>query len=124
MRRERDIVARPSLAKCCRAELNPGPDVQTDAEIETWIRKATGTSYHPCGTCRMGVDDRAVVDGEGRVKAVTGLRVVDASIMPRVVTGNLNAPGYLVAMQRTIRRRGENRSMMSLPFRTRRSAAC
>jgi choline dehydrogenase len=97
VRQGREIVAQPSLGKYCRAELNPGPDVQTDAEIQEWIRHATGTSYHPCGTCRMGVDDDAVVDSEGRVKAVTGLRVVDASIMPRVITGNLNAPVMMMA---------------------------
>jgi choline dehydrogenase len=71
--------------------------VQTDAEIEAWVRKATGTSYHPAGTCRMGIDDDAVVDSEGRVRAVTGLRVVDASIMPKVVTANLNAPIMMMA---------------------------
>jgi choline dehydrogenase len=97
VRQARDIVAQPSLAKYARAELNPGPSVQTDAEIEAWIRTATGTSYHPCGTCRMGVDDDAVVDSEGRVKAVSGLRVVDASIMPKVITGNLNAPVMMMA---------------------------
>jgi choline dehydrogenase len=97
VRQAREIVAQPSLGKYCRAELNPGPDVQTDAEIEAWIRLATGTSYHPCGTCRMGVDEDAVVDSEGRVKAVTGLRVVDASIMPRVITGNLNSPVMMMA---------------------------
>ena len=97
VRQARELVAQPSLGKYCRAELNPGPDVQTDSEIEAWIRHATGTSYHPSGTCRMGVDDDAVVDSEGRVKAVTGLRVVDASIMPKVVTGNLNAPVMMMA---------------------------
>lgn len=97
VRQTRDIVARPSLAKFCRAELNPGPHVRSDAEIETWIRQATGTSYHPSGTCRMGVDDQAVVNGQGRVNAVTGLRVVDASIMPAVITGNLNAPVMMMA---------------------------
>ena len=97
VRQARDIVAQPGLAKYCRAELNPGPDVQTDAEIEAWVRTSTGTSYHPSGSCRMGVDDDAVVDSEGRVKAVTGLRVVDASIMPKVVTANLNAPIMMMA---------------------------
>jgi choline dehydrogenase len=97
VRQARELVAQPSLAKYCRAELNPGPDVQTDAEIKAWIRSTTGTSYHPSGTCRMGVDDDAVVDSEGRVKAVTGLRVVDASIMPNVITGNLNAPVMMMA---------------------------
>lgn len=93
----RELVAQPSLAKYCTGELNPGPHVRTDAEIAAWIRQATGTSYHPSGTCRMGVDDDAVVDGEGRVKAVPGLRVVDASIMPKVITGNLNAPVMMMA---------------------------
>jgi|tagenome__1003787_1003787.scaffolds.fasta_scaffold20984423_5 choline dehydrogenase len=97
VRQARELVAQPSLKKYCRAELNPGPDVQTDAEIEAWIRTATGTSYHPSGTCRMGVDDDAVVDTEGRVKAVSRLRVVDASIMPKVITGNLNAPVMMMA---------------------------
>ena len=97
VRQSRELVAQPSLGKYCRAELNPGPDIQTDAEIEAWIRDATGTSYHPSGTCRMGVDDEAVVDSEGRVKAVAGLRVVDASIMPKVITGNLNAPVMMMA---------------------------
>jgi choline dehydrogenase len=97
VRQTREIVAQPSLARYCRAELSPGPDVQTDAEIEAFIRHATGTSYHPSGTCRMGTDDGAVVDTEGRVNAVANLRVVDASIMPKVVTGNLNAPVMMMA---------------------------
>jgi choline dehydrogenase len=97
VRQTRELVAQPSLARYCRAELNPGPDVATDADIEAFIRKAAGTSYHPSGTCRMGVDDDAVVDSEGRVKAVSGLRVVDASIMPKVITGNLNAPVMMMA---------------------------
>lgn len=106
VRQTREIVAQPSLARYCRAELNPGPEVVTDAEIEAFIRKATGTSYHPSGTCRMGVDDKAVVDGEGRVKAVAGLRVVDASIMPKVITGNLNAPVMMMAEKITDRIKG------------------
>lgn len=97
VRQTREIVAQPGLARYCRAELNPGPDVVTDAEIEAFVRKVAGTSYHASGTCRMGVDDEAVVDNEGRVKAVSRLRVVDASIMPRVVTGNLNAPVMMMA---------------------------
>jgi choline dehydrogenase len=97
VRQSRDLVAQASLRKYCRAELNPGPSVRTDAEIEAWVRQATGTSYHPSGTCGMGVDDSAVVDREGRVNAVTGLRVVDASIMPKVITGNLNAPVMMMA---------------------------
>jgi choline dehydrogenase len=93
----RELVQQPSLRRYLRAELNPGPDVKTDAEIREWIRHATGTSYHPSGTCRMGVDAAAVVDSEARVQAVAGLRVVDASIMPKVITGNLNAPVMMMA---------------------------
>jgi choline dehydrogenase len=106
VRQTREIVAQPSLARYGKAELNPGPDVVSDAEIEAFIRRGTGTSYHPSGTCRMGVDDEAVVDGEGRVKVVSGLRVVDASIMPRVITGNLNAPVMMMAEKIADRIRG------------------
>jgi choline dehydrogenase len=97
VRQTRDIAAQPSLARYSKGELSPGPDVVSDKDIEALIRKGTGTSYHPSGTCRMGVDDDAVVDAEGRVKTVSRLRVVDASIMPRVVTGNLNAPVMMMA---------------------------
>lgn len=97
VRQARDLVSQPSLAKYLRGELNPGPTVRTDSEIEAWVRQATGTSYHPSGTCRMGVDEDAVVDEQGRVRAVEGLRVVDASIMPKVITGNLNAPVMMMA---------------------------
>lgn len=106
VKQAREIVSRPSLARLCRAELNPGPAVRSDDEIAAWVRTVTGTSYHPSGTCRMGVDDNAVVDGEGRVKAVSGLRVVDASIMPKVVTANLNAPVMMMAEKIADRIRG------------------
>lgn len=93
----RELVQQPSLKRYLRAELNPGPDVTTDSEIREWIRRNTGTSYHPSGSCRMGADPDAVVDSEARVQAVDGLRVVDASIMPKVITGNLNAPVMMMA---------------------------
>ncbi|MFF3372136.1 choline dehydrogenase [Streptomyces sp. NPDC002680] len=86
--------------------LTPGPEVTSDAEIEAFVRRATGTSYHPSGTCRMGTDAEAVVDGEGRVNAVRDLRVVDASIMPKVITGNLNAPVMMMAEKIADRIRG------------------
>lgn len=93
----RELVAQPSLARYVKAELNPGPDVLTDTEIEGFIRKETRTSYHPCGTCRMGEDDAAVVDCEGRVKAVRRLKLVGASITPKEVTGSLKAPVMMMA---------------------------
>jgi choline dehydrogenase len=78
-------------------ELNPGPDVTSDSEIAAFIRAHTGTSYHASGTCRMGADEESVVDPEGRMRAVGNLRVADASIMPKVVTANLNAPVMMMA---------------------------
>ncbi|MFM7686054.1 MAG: choline dehydrogenase [Ilumatobacteraceae bacterium] len=79
------------------AELTPGPDVESDADIEAFLRKKVGTSYHSSSTCRMGSDPSAVVDTDARVNAVQRLRIVDASIMPKVVTGNLNAPVMMMA---------------------------
>ena len=79
------------------AELSPGPAVQTDAEIDAHIRASAETAYHPSCSCRMGMDDMAVVDGAGRVHGVQNLRVVDASIRPEVVSGNLNVPTIMMA---------------------------
>jgi choline dehydrogenase len=79
------------------AEVTPGPDVRTDDDIRTWLRKTAGTNYHPCCSCRMGEGDDAVVDAEGRVHGIEALRVVDASIMPEIVSGNLNAPVIMMA---------------------------
>ncbi|MBC3193403.1 choline dehydrogenase [Pseudonocardia sp. C8] len=87
-------------------ELNPGPDVTSDREIEAFVRSACNTSYHGSGSCRMGVDDDAVVDQHGRVNTIGGLRVADASIMPRVVTANLNAPVMMMAEKLADRIRG------------------
>ncbi len=97
VRLARALVDQAAWRPYLHGELNPGPDVTTDREIEAFLRHALNTSYHGCGTCRMGVDDDAVVDPEGRVKAVAGLRVVDASIMPTEVTANLNAPIVMMA---------------------------
>jgi choline dehydrogenase len=77
--------------------MSPGPQVQTDAEIDEHIRNSAETAYHPSGTCRMGTDALAVTDPQGRVHGVRGLRVVDASIMPQVVSGNTNAPTIMIA---------------------------
>ena len=75
----------------------------SDSEIEAWVRRSSGTDYHPCGTCRMGSDDdadeRIVVDGKLRVRDMRGLYVVDASVMPAIVSGNLNAPTQMIAMK-------------------------
>ncbi len=76
---------------------DPGLAGLTDAEMAGWLRQNASTQYHPCGTCKMGMDDQAVVDQAGRVHGIEALRVVDASIMPRVTSGNLNAPTIMIA---------------------------
>jgi choline dehydrogenase len=78
-------------------EMAPGAHVQTDGEIDSWIRANAETIYHPVGTCKMGNDPMAVVDGALRVRGVEGLRVVDASVMPSLVGGNTNAPTIMIA---------------------------
>ena len=78
-------------------ELEPGIEAQTDDEIVAAIRGTTSTDYHPSGTCRMGHDKMAVVDGEMRVHGLEGLRVVDASVMPSIISANLNAPTQMIA---------------------------
>jgi choline dehydrogenase len=95
----REVVAQSALQSIRGAELFPGPQVQSDADVDAWIRRAAETIYHPVGTCRMGVagDGMAVVDDQLRVMGLEGLRVVDASVMPTLVGGNTNAPTIMVA---------------------------
>ena len=97
IRLTRTLVSQSAWDEYRREELTPGPDVTSDSEIEAFVRRSTGTSYHASGTCRMGVDANAVVDSDGRLNGIRRLRVVDASIMPKVITGNLNAPVMMMA---------------------------
>ena len=90
-------VAQPVFDRFRGIEIEPGPDARTDAEIVAAIRGTATTDYHPCGTCRMGNDKMAVVDGEMRVHGIEGLRVVDASVMPAIISANLNAPTQMIA---------------------------
>lgn len=78
-------------------EIDPGPDVKTDAEIRAWIRANVTTDFHPCGTCRTGLGQNSVADERFRVHGIEGLRVVDASMKPRVISANLNAPTQMLA---------------------------
>lgn len=93
----RDIVARPALAKYRPEEFKPGPHYQTEEDLWKGVGDIATTIFHPVGTCRMGPDDAAVVDPRLRVKGVNGLRVVDASIMPTITSGNTNSPVIMIA---------------------------
>ncbi|SMH41931.1 choline dehydrogenase [Mesorhizobium australicum] len=97
IRLTREIFGQEAFAPYRGKEISPGSHVQTDEELDDFIREHVESAYHPCGTCRMGrADDRhAVVDPECRVIGVDGLRVADSSIFPRVTNGNLNAPSIM-----------------------------
>ena len=92
----RKIATTGPLAEYVEAEHIPGDDVVSDAQMLEYLRHNGATSFHPVGTCRMGPDDRAVVDPRLRVRGIEGLRVADASIMPRIVSGNTNAPTIMI----------------------------
>ena len=85
------------MQKCVSEEFLPGPAAQSDEDFLDYIRQTAGTTYHPTSTCMMGQHERAVVDTELRVRGVEGLRVIDASIMPAVVSGNTNAGTIMIA---------------------------
>ncbi|MDB5432031.1 MAG: glucose-methanol-choline oxidoreductase [Caulobacter sp.] len=95
----RDVAAQAALDPYRESEFAPGADIQSDADIDAWIRAKAETIYHPVGTCRMGVhgDAMAVVDDQLRVQGIAGLRVIDASVMPTLVGGNTNAPTIMIA---------------------------
>lgn len=92
----RELLQQPAFKEYVGEEIFPGKNVQTDEELEDWLRKTCHSSYHPCGTCKMGTDDMAVVDPECRVHGIENLRVADASIMPIVPSGNLNCPSMMI----------------------------
>ena len=95
----REVHAQPALAPFRGPELAPGPEIRSAAEVDAWIRRTVETGYHPVGTCKMGPagDDTAVVDPDCRVHGLAGLRVIDASVMPAVVSGNTNAATIMIA---------------------------
>ncbi|PWU29367.1 choline dehydrogenase [Pseudomonas sp. RW407] len=102
----REIMAQPALDAYRGRELSPGLDKKSDAELDAFVREHAETAFHPSCSCKMGEDDMAVVDGQGRVHGMEGLRVVDASIMPRIITGNLNATTIMIAEKIADRIRG------------------
>ena len=97
VRLTREIIEQPAFDAFRGDELAPGPDTQSDEAIDAFVRERGESAYHPSCTCRMGEDAMAVVDPAGRVHGVKGLRVIDASIMPSIVSGNLNAPTIMMA---------------------------
>lgn len=98
-REARRIFTQPALAGMTGAEIEPGAQCRSDDEIDAALRKIVNTAYHPTGTCKMGPDSdpMAVVDTRLRVRGVAGLRVVDASVMPEIISGNTSAPTMMIA---------------------------
>ncbi|RKR02638.1 choline dehydrogenase [Kushneria sinocarnis] len=102
----RRIMEQPAMDPYRRREISPGPEVQSDEQLDEFVRNEAETAYHPCGSCRMGEGPETVVDGQGRVHGMAGLRVIDASLMPVIVTGNLNATTIMMAEKIADRVRG------------------
>lgn len=100
-REARRIFSQPALAPLSGAEIEPGSEVQSEAQIDAALRTLVNTAYHPTGTCKMGPadDPMAVVDDRLRVRGVSGLRVVDASVMPGIISGNTSAPTMMIAQR-------------------------
>jgi len=97
MRFTRRIMAAPALARYRPEELKPGADIESDEALQRAAGDLGATIFHPVGTCKMGSDAYAVVDDRLRVRGIAGLRVIDASIMPRITSGNTNAPTVMIA---------------------------
>lgn len=98
VRLTRELFQQPAMQRFAAEEIQPGPKVNADAEIDAFIREHCESAYHPCGTCKMGdaKDPTAVVDPECRVIGIEALRVADSSIMPQVTNGNLNGPTIMI----------------------------
>ncbi len=110
VRKARQILASPQFDALRGEEMAPGKNVQTDEEILAYLRQGASTVYHPVGTCKMGVDEMAVVNPEDlKVKGLQNLRVIDASIMPKLISGNTSAPSMMI---------GEKGARMILENRT------
>jgi choline dehydrogenase len=92
----RDIADQKAFDFCRGPEVSPGRDVVSDADIDAYVRANANSAYHPCGSCKIGRDEMAVVDSQLRVQGIVGLRVADASVMPAITNGNINAPSMMI----------------------------
>ena len=97
VRLTREIINQPGLDEYRGEEIQPGLTIQTDEEIDEFVRSSVESAYHPSCSCKMGEDEMAVVNSETKVHGIEGLRVVDSSIFPTIPNGNLNSPTIMVA---------------------------
>jgi choline dehydrogenase len=97
VRLTREIISQPAMDAYRDSEIQPGEAVQSDGEIDAFVRSAVESAYHPSCACRMGEDDMAVVDSSTRVRGIEALRGVDSSIFPTITNGNLNSPTIMLA---------------------------
>jgi choline dehydrogenase len=97
VRLTREIISQSAFDDFRDGEIQPGEHIQSDEEIDAFVRDAVESAYHPSCSCKMGEDDMAVVDSDTKVHGIKGLRVVDSSIFPTIPNGNLNAPTIMVA---------------------------
>ena len=93
----REIMSQPSMDAFRGEVIQPTAEIQTDEQIDQFVRESVDSAYHPCGTCKMGIDALAVVDAELRVHGLANIRVIDASVFPTIPNGNLNAPTMMLA---------------------------
>ncbi len=107
VKRAREILKQASLDRWRGPELAPGPDVQTDDQIDEFIRRTAMTAHHPSCTCQMGASENAVLDAQLKVRGAENLRVIDASAMPDLVSGNINAAVLMIAEKGAAMLRGE-----------------
>lgn len=112
----REIMHQPALDPYRGREISPSANAKTDAELDAFVRSHAETAYHPSCSCKMGYDDMAVVDSEGRVHGMEGLRVVDASIMPLIITGNLNATTIMIGEKIADSIRGKKLPKSNAPY--------
>jgi choline dehydrogenase len=99
VKRIRELVSQPAFDEFRGKEMDPGPGATSDADIADFVRRTATTDFHPSCSCKMGSDNMAVVDEQMKVHGLDGLRVIDASVMPDIVSGNLNAPTQMMALK-------------------------